>query len=108
MKNSTKARLTAGLSLMALASVSSMAAAYDVQAGPAPATAYTAAQLVDILVPSGSGINVIGGSQSYTGQSGTTGTTTAVGSFTGGLSVNPGPASSTGLTGIPFDQGVIL
>jgi len=119
---------------MAVASTTAFAGApsYTTSAG------YTPAQLVDLLVPSGSGINVILGSQNFTGplginspgstvantiygtvgSSGVIGTSgtliappeqkTSTGAFVGGSSVNLGPASTTGRTGIPFDTGLVM
>jgi len=132
MKKQSMTRLAASLSLMAMAGLPSFAAAYSTSSG------FTPKDLVDFLVPMGNGINVINTSQSFTGPLGmnTPGTIpgntvygtvgylspigtsgsfvtspeskSSTGEFIGGNSINAGPQSVTGRTGLPFDTGIAL
>jgi hypothetical protein len=94
MKKQTIA-LCAGLSLAALAFAPSASAA-----SPSVTAGYSAAQLVDFLIPNSSPISVVGGSESY-GPNTTTGATpdaSQAGIFAGGSPAN----------NLPFASGVVL
>lgn len=94
MKNQRIGRMLAGLGLLALATVpTTQAVPHTVGAG------FTAAQLVDILIPPTSSITVVPGSETYsTTAAGPTPDTSAIGTFAGG---NPS-------NGLPFGAGVVL
>jgi len=94
MKNQRIARILAGLSLMALGGITTVTATpHTVSAG------WTAAQLVDELIPTGSAITVTPFSESYgTTAAGPLPDFSAIGKFAGGNAGN----------GLPFASGVVL
>jgi len=123
MKKYTMGTLLTGLSVLALVAGSAQAATYN----SSLAGGYTAQQLVDIIVPVASGINVVtvgplaptfnGATGANTGNntSNVTSPTTWVGNGTGGTVVGSFAggdsgfvAPGTGGLGIPFQSGLVL
>jgi hypothetical protein len=113
MKNQRFAKTLTGLSLLASLGVSTQAASYNASL----TGGYTAAGLVNQLIPVASGINVVPGSEFFNGSAAAnTGFNTSliiagaggtqVGTFAGG---DAGPAApNTGALGIPFSSGVVI
>jgi hypothetical protein len=107
--NSKRIGLAASLGVAALIMAPSTQAAFTIGAG-GTGTGLSAADLVDILVPNASGINVVGGTETYSatpwhnaagtliGSSITDIENSAIGAFAGATPIN----------GLPFSGGVLL